>query len=91
MGIDRDAHYSQILFAWSLEPLLCKIRLNPDIVGLSVGGMQYKISFNADDMLYSLTNPTNLPNLLQEIETYGTLSKLQNQFFEIRSDGGCDS
>lgn len=43
--------------------------------GLSVRGMQYKNLAYADDMMFSLTNPiVSLPNLLQEMETYGSLS-----------------
>lgn len=67
-----------LLFALSLEYFLCKICLNPDITGLDVGGVQLKVLAYADDMLFSLTNPSiSLPNLLFEFNLYETLSHLK--------------
>lgn len=74
-GTRQGCPLSPILFVLSLEPLMCMIQAYPDIGGISIGGMQYKASAYADDMLFSLTNPiVSLPNLLQEIETYSSLS-----------------
>lgn len=44
--------YPFFFFALSLEPLLYKIYLNPDITGLNVGGVQYKA--HTDYMLFFL-------------------------------------
>lgn len=84
-GTRQECPLSPLLFARSLETFLCKIRLNPDIQGLPVGDTQCKISAYADDVLFSLTNPTiSLPNLLKEFDTYGTLSNLKTSVLNGR-------
>lgn len=77
-----------LLFALSLEPFLCKIHLHLDITGLEVGGVQQKISAYADDMTFSLTNPSvSLPNLIQEFNIYGALSYLKINFTKSEAMG----
>lgn len=55
------------LFAPSLEPLLCTVRLNPDISGVIVGGAQQKVSAYADDMLFSYESPNFTTKALTRI------------------------
>lgn len=63
------------IFALFLEPFLCYVRLNPNISGVKINQTQYKVSAYADDLMFSITNPTvSLPNLLWESTTYGALS-----------------
>lgn len=79
---------SPLLFALSLEPFLSRIRLNPDIQGVSVGGDQYKILAYTDDMFFSLTNiAISLPNLLREFEIYRSLSNLKINFHKSEAMG----
>lgn len=61
-----------LLFTLSLESFLCHVRLNPDIIGITVVKLQYKVSAYADDLMFSLTKPAiSLPNLMWEFDTYG--------------------
>lgn len=79
---------SPLLFALSLEPLLNKIRQNPDILGLQVGDHKYKVSAYADDLPFSMPNPhVSLPNLMKEIECYGALSNLKINYTKSQAMG----
>lgn len=65
----KVAHYRPFYFLLSLEPFLCRIRLNPDIQGLEIEDTQYRVSAYVGDLVFSLTNPSiSLPNLLREFK-----------------------
>lgn len=72
---------SPLLFALSLEPFLPTDRSNPDIQGLPIGNAQYKISSDANDLFFMLTNPAILlSNFLKEFDIYRMLSNLKIYF-----------
>lgn len=74
-----------LLFALTLEPFLCR---NPNIKDLHIGDSQDKASAYANDLLFSLTNPSiSLPNLLREFDLYGALSNLKISFTKSEDMG----
>lgn len=77
-GTRQACPLSPQTFALSLEPLLNRVRQNPDIQGVRVGQCIHKVAEYADDLLFSMSYPhISLPNLVGEIEKYGTLSNLK--------------
>lgn len=51
-------------------------------------GTQHKISAYADDMLFTMTNPTvSMPNLIREFDTYGALFNLKIYFAKSEAMG----
>lgn len=74
--------------ALCLEPFLCRVRQNPDIMGIRTGDSHYKLSAYADDLLFSLTKPgISLPNLLRELDQYGSLSNLKINMLKSEAMG----
>lgn len=72
---------SPLIFVLTLEPLLQRLRSNPDIKGVSVSNTTYKLSAFADDILLFLTDPhITLPNLLKDFATFNSLTNLQINF-----------
>lgn len=87
-GTRQGCPLSPLLFALSLEPFLCKIRLNPDMQGIRCGDTQHKISAYAVDMLFTLTSPIiSIRNFLREFDTYGKLSHLRINFSKSEALG----
>lgn len=63
------------LFVLALEPLLSKIRQNPDISRVTIGKNEYKLAAFADDILLYVTRPRiSLPNIMSTLLEYGKLS-----------------
>ncbi|XP_030046348.1 zinc finger protein 721-like [Microcaecilia unicolor] len=74
-GTRQGCPLSPLLFAMVMEPFATRLRNNPDISGLSIGGREHKLSLFADDLLLFVTRPlTTFPGLLGEIEEFSTVS-----------------
>ena len=64
-GCRQGCQLSPILFALFIEPLAQKIREDPEIMGISFKGREYKTCLYADDILVTLSDPdTSLPKLM---------------------------
>lgn len=74
---------SPLLFAISLEPSLNKIRQNPDIMGLKIGGHNYK----CQPMQTTYFSHVSLTNLMREIEGYRALSNFKINYAKSEAMG----
>lgn len=79
---------SPFILAPTLEPLLNKVRLNPDIKGFCVGTGEHKLPAYADDVLFYVADPLiSLPNIMAELQGFSLLSnfKINYSKFELLS------
>lgn len=75
---------SLLTFVLMLEPLIHKLRANPDIKGVEIAGHPHKLAVYADDVLLFLTDPiTTIPNLLKDFTLFKQLPNPQINFFQI--------
>lgn len=80
-GTRQGCPLSPIIFVLTLEPLLRRLRSNPDIKGIDIKSHTYKIAAYADDILLFLTEPLiTLPNLLKDFHTFHYLTNLKINF-----------
>lgn len=79
-GTRQGCPLSPLLFILTLEPLLNRIRSNPDIRGITVAKQIYKLAAFADDLLLFLSEPhISIPNLLKDLlkDHFQTFSNLK--------------
>lgn len=77
-GTRQGCPISPMLFLLALEPLLMRIRQNPDIRGVNIVGAEYKLAAFADDILLYITHPRiSLPNVMATLKEYGKLSNFK--------------
>uniref|UniRef100_A0A8C5AMD3 Reverse transcriptase domain-containing protein n=1 Tax=Gadus morhua TaxID=8049 RepID=A0A8C5AMD3_GADMO len=74
-GVRQGCPVSPLLFIMALEPLACAIRSNGDIHGVNIHGHDFKLNMYADDILLTLSKPTNsIHAVLYLINLFGSFS-----------------
>lgn len=73
-GTRQGCPLSPLLFSLAIEPLATKLRDNPRMTGLRVGGIEERVSLYVDDMLLYLQDPeaslSTAFQLIQEFRDY---------------------
>ena len=76
-GTRQGCPLSPLLFALLIEPLAQKIRSDPTILGIELGGHKHKLCLFADDILLFLSSPqVTGPNLIPILDRFATFSGL---------------
>lgn len=77
-GTRQGCPLSPLIYILTLEPLLNRLRTNPDIKGLTIGDRDIKVAAFANNIPLSLKSPRiTFPNLLEDIKLFGDLSNLK--------------
>ena len=75
-GVRQGDPLSPILFIITLETLLCKIRSDEDIKGITIDEHQFKMSAYADDLTSFLNDEVSAANLFHLISNFSKCSGL---------------
>lgn len=85
-GTWQGCPLSPLIIVLSLEPLLHKLRANPNITGIDIRHKHYKLAAYADDILLFLSNPLiTIPNLPQDFTLFHKLSNLKINFTKSKA------
>ena len=80
-GTAQGSTLSPLLFSLAIEPLAIAVRQAPQIKGTMIGIIQHKILLYADDILLTLTDPSNsIPALVNCVKEFGQISGYKVNF-----------
>lgn len=80
-GTRQGCPLSPLIFILTMEPMLRKLRDNPNIKGIAIQNKQYKIAAYVDDVpLFLKGLITTIPNLLADFTLFKNVSNLQINF-----------
>lgn len=81
----QECPLSPVIFALTLEPLLNKVHLNPNIKELCVGRVEHILSAYADDVLFYASDPLlSLPNIITELWDFNLISNLKINYDKLK-------
>ncbi len=83
--LSRETHQgcplSTLLFALAIEALSITLKSLPSISGIYRGGVEYRLSLYADDLLLYISDPVlSIPHIIHALKRFGTLSGYKLNF-----------
>lgn len=84
-GTHQGCPLSPLIFVLTLEPLLRRLRENPNISGITIRNRQYKPAAYADNILFLSDPLITLPNLLHDFTLFHKISNLQINFTKSKA------
>lgn len=83
-GTAQGSPLSPLLFSLAIEPLAIAVRQTPSIKRTMIGSIQHKILLYADDILLTVTDPTeSIPALIKCVSDFAQISGYKVNFSKL--------